>query len=162
MTKPVLCIFFLGQDFAVQGVSMKTVQGVYFCFKARPANAKLATKKAKKWKYKYCHFSQRNYQNKLERLKFYPYFEDKWRRRTFSEQLILKVWKLFIKKLKHTVHFTIRKRELCNKQPANRACSNRPGEYWPTVLAVHNASKVHSSTTSGNIPQYSPPFRLLL
>ena len=49
MTKPVLCIFFLGRDFAVQVVSMKTVlvQGVYFCFKAKPANAKLATKKEK-------------------------------------------------------------------------------------------------------------------
>ena len=40
--------FFLGQDFAVQTVSMETVQSTYFCFEAKPANSKLATKTAKK------------------------------------------------------------------------------------------------------------------
>ena len=30
--------FFLGQDFAVWTVSMETVQSVYFCFGAKPAN----------------------------------------------------------------------------------------------------------------------------
>ena len=40
--------FFLGQDFAVQTVSMETVQPVYFCFGAKPANSKFATKTAKK------------------------------------------------------------------------------------------------------------------
>ena len=34
--------FFLGQ------VSMETVQSVYFCFGAKPANSKFATKTAKK------------------------------------------------------------------------------------------------------------------
>ena len=30
--------FFLGQDFAVRAVSVETVQSVYFCFGAKPAN----------------------------------------------------------------------------------------------------------------------------
>ena len=42
--------FFLGQDFAVRTVSMETVQTVYFCFGAKPANSKFATKPAKKKK----------------------------------------------------------------------------------------------------------------
>ena len=40
--------FFLGQDFAVRTVSVETVQSVYFCFGAKPANSKFATKTAKK------------------------------------------------------------------------------------------------------------------
>ena len=40
--------FFLGQDFAVRAVSMETVQSAYFCFGAKPANSKFATKTAKK------------------------------------------------------------------------------------------------------------------
>ena len=54
MAKPVLgkslCSdwFFLGQDFAVRTISMETVQPVYFCFGAKPANSKFATKQRKK------------------------------------------------------------------------------------------------------------------
>ena len=54
MAKPVLgkslCSdwFFLGQDFAVRTVSMETVQPVYFCFGAKAANSKFATKQRKK------------------------------------------------------------------------------------------------------------------
>ena len=50
MAKPVLgkslCSdwFFLGQDFAVRTVSME----MYFCFGAKPANSKFATKTAEK------------------------------------------------------------------------------------------------------------------
>ena len=40
--------FFLCQDFAVRTVSMETVQSVYFCFGAKPANSTFATKTAKK------------------------------------------------------------------------------------------------------------------
>ena len=40
--------FFLGQDFAVRTISMETVQSAYFCFGARLANSKFATKTAKK------------------------------------------------------------------------------------------------------------------
>ena len=46
--------FFLGQDFAVRTVSMETVQSVYFCFGAKPANSTFATKTAKK-KCETCH-----------------------------------------------------------------------------------------------------------
>ena len=74
--------FFLGQDFAVRTVSMETVQPVYFCFGAKPANSKFATKTAKK-NCEYCHSSQWNYQKKLKRLKFFRNFKDGWRRRTF-------------------------------------------------------------------------------
>ena len=66
--------FFLGQDFAVRTVSTETVQPVYFCFGAKPANLKFATKTAKK-NCKYCHSSQGNYQKKLKRLKFFRNFK---------------------------------------------------------------------------------------
>jgi len=49
--------FFLGQDFAVRTVSMETVQPVYFCFGAKPANAKFATKSAGKKICEDCHSS---------------------------------------------------------------------------------------------------------
>ena len=54
MTNPVLGKslhsdwFFLGQDFAVRTVSMETVQSVFFCFAAKTANSKIATKTGKK------------------------------------------------------------------------------------------------------------------
>ena len=54
MAKPVLgkslCSdwLFLGQDFAVRTISMETVQPVYFCSGAKPANSKFATKQRKK------------------------------------------------------------------------------------------------------------------
>ena len=48
--------FFLGQDFAVRTISMETVQSVYFCFGAKPANSKFATKTVKK-KCENCHYS---------------------------------------------------------------------------------------------------------
>ena len=60
MAKPVLgkslCSdwFLLSQDFAVRTV---LVQPVYFCFGAKPANSKFATKTAKK-NCEYCHSSQ--------------------------------------------------------------------------------------------------------
>ena len=49
--------FFLGQDFAVRTVSMETVQPLYFCFGAKPAISKFATKTANK-DCEYCHSSQ--------------------------------------------------------------------------------------------------------
>jgi len=123
--------FFLGQDFAVRTVFMETVQTVYFCFGAKPAKSKFATKMAKK-KCENCHCSHWNYQQKLKRLKFFRNFKDGWRRRTFF-------------KCKPTeVHFTIRNRVPYNKLLTNRACSGRTGECWPSVVFVQ---------TSG---QYSP------
>ena len=77
--------FFLGQDFAVRTVSMETVQFVYFCFGAKPANSTFATKTAKT-KCENCHSSHWNYQQKQKRLNFFRNFE-RWmknrRRRTF-------------------------------------------------------------------------------
>ena len=40
----------LSQDFAGRTVSMETAQPVYFCFAAKPADSKFATKTAKKKK----------------------------------------------------------------------------------------------------------------
>ena len=51
--------FFLGQDFAVRTVSMETVQSVYFCFEAKPANSKFATKTAKKKRWTFLSASHR-------------------------------------------------------------------------------------------------------
>ena len=54
MAKPVLGKsvssdwFFLGRDFAVRTFSMETVQAVYFCFGAKPANSNLQPKQRKK------------------------------------------------------------------------------------------------------------------
>ena len=42
--------FFLSQDFEVQTISMEMVQPMNFCFGAKPANSKFATKTAKKKK----------------------------------------------------------------------------------------------------------------
>ena len=133
--------FFLGQDFAVQSVSMETVQSVYFCFGAKPANSTFATKTAEK-KGENCHSSHRNYQQKLKRLTFFPNFKDGWRRRTF------------VKCKPPEVHFTIRNRVPYNKLLTNRACSGCSGEYWPLVVFVLTTlCLVHIVTTSG---QYSP------
>ena len=76
MAKPVLgksvrsYWFLLGRDSTVRIISMETVQDVYFCFGAKPANSKFATTTAKK-KCGHCHSSSRDYQKKLKRLKFY-------------------------------------------------------------------------------------------
>ena len=72
--------FFFSRGFAV------CTQAVYFCFGAKPANSKFATKTVKK-KGEYCHSPSQNYQKKLKRLKFYGDFKDGWRRRTFSERV---------------------------------------------------------------------------
>jgi len=116
--------FFLGQDFAIRTVSMGTVQSVYFCFGAKPANSTFATKTAKK---KNCHSSHWNYQQKLKRLKFFRNFKDRWRRRTF------------FKCKPPEVHFTIRNRVPYNKLPTNLACLGRTGEYWPSVVFVRTS-----------------------
>ena len=76
MAKPVLgkslCSdwFFLGQDFAVRTISMETVQPVYFCFGAKPANSNLQQNSEKKCEY--CHSSP----EEAKRLKFFRNFKD--------------------------------------------------------------------------------------
>ena len=102
--------FFRGQDFAVRTVSMETVQFVYFCFGAKPANSIFATKTAKK-NCENCHSSHWNYQQKLKRLNFFRNFKDGWRRRTF------------FKCKPPEVNFTIRNRVPYNKLLTNRASS---------------------------------------
>ena len=133
-------LFFLGQDFAVRTVSMKTVQSVYFCFEA--GKFKICNKDSEKKKCENCHSSHWNYQQKPKRLKFFRNFKDGWRRRTF------------FKCKPSEVHFTIRKRVPYNKLLTNRACSGRTGEYWPSVVFVRTSLRsVRTVTTSG---QYYP------
>ena len=128
--------FFLGQDCAVRTVSMQTVQLVYFCLGAKPANSKFTTKTAKtKKNCECCHSSQWNYQKKLQRLKFVRNFKDGWRRRTFSKRVLLS-WRSgnFWCKNWNRHH-----RVPYNNQLTNPACSGRTGEYWPSVVAVRTS-----------------------
>ena len=120
---------------------METVQSVYFCFGAKPANSTFATKTAKK-KCENCHSSHWNYQQRLKVLKFFRNFKDGWRRRSF------------FKCKPPEVHFTIRNTVPYNKLLTNQACSGRTGEYWPSVVFVRTSlCSVCTVTTSG---QYSP------
>ena len=126
--------FFLGQDFAVRTVSMETVQSVYFCFGAKPANSKFTTKAAKLFTLKLS--------TEAKKTEIFPKFQRWRRRRTFS------------KCKPREVHFTIRNRVRYNKLLTNRACSGRTGEYWPSVVFVRTSLHlVRTFTTSG---QYSP------
>ena len=134
--------FFLGQDFAVRTVSMETVQFVYFCFGAKPANSTFATKTAKK-KCENCRSSHWNYQQKLKRLKFFRCLE-------MDEE---------------DKHFLSARHRKCillsgtechnyNKLLTNWACSGRTGEYWSSVVFVQTSLRwVRTVTTSS---QYSP------
>ena len=113
---------------------------MYFCFEARPANSKFATKTAEK-KCECCHSSHLNYQKRLKRLQFFRNFRDGWRRQTFlsasHRKCIL---------LSETVPY--------NKHRTNPACSSRTVEYWPWVVFVRNSLRsVRTVTTS---LQYSP------
>ena len=84
MAKPVLGKsvfsdwFFLGQD---RTVFMKAV---YFCFGKKAGKLKICNQNSEKKKLRNCHSSQRNYQKKLKRLKFYRNFE-----RSFSKRVLL-------------------------------------------------------------------------
>ena len=133
--------FFLSQDFAVWTVSMETVQSVYFCLGAKPANSKFATKTAKK-KCENCHSSHWNYQQKLKRLKFFRYFKHGWRRRTF------------FKCNPPEAHFTIRNRVPYNKLLTNWVYSGRTGEYWPSIVFVQISLRSVLTVTTSD--QYSP------
>ena len=61
---------------------MKIVQAVYF-LSSKAGKFKNLDQNSEK-KSEYCHFSQRNHQKKLKRLKFYRDFKDVWKRRTQS------------------------------------------------------------------------------
>ena len=77
MAKPVLsksvCSdwFFLGRDFAVRTVSMKTVQGSKPCIFVLEQSRQIQNLQPKqRKKCEYCHSSSRNHQKKLKTLKF--------------------------------------------------------------------------------------------
>ena len=106
--------FFVGHDFAVRTISMETVQSVYFCSGAKPANSEFATKTAKK-KCENCHSSHWNYKQKLKR--YFRNFKDGWRRRTFFNSK------------PPEVHFTFRNRVPYNKLLTNWACCTVLGPY---------------------------------
>ena len=132
MAKPVLgkslCSdwFFPGQNFAVLAVSMATVQSVYFCFGARPANSKFATKTAKK-KVRILSFFTLKLPEEAEKIEIFPKFQ-RWMKKTN-----------IFKCKPPEVHFTIRNRVPYNKQLTNLACSSRTVEYWLSVVFVRTS-----------------------
>ena len=79
--------FFFSRGFAV------CTQAVYFCFGAKPANSKFATKTVKK-KCEYCHSPSQNYQKKLKRLNFTEISKmDEEEEHSLSEfRIILNIW----------------------------------------------------------------------
>ena len=134
--------FFLGQDFAVRTVSMETVQSVYFCFGAKPANSTFATKTAKK-KCENFHSSHWNYQQKLKRLKFFQISkmdeEDEHFLSATHRKCILQSGTDC-----HIINYLLTK----------LARAIITGEYWPSVVFVRTSLRsVRTVTTSG---QYSP------
>ena len=117
--------FFLSQDFAVRTVSMETVQSVYFCFGAKPANSNLQPKQRRRKKCEYCHSSHWNYQKKPKRLKFFQNFKAGYKRR----RTVLSA--------SHRKCILLSETECqYNKQLTNRACLGHTGEFWPSVVAV--------------------------
>ena len=86
--------FFLGQDFSVQTVSRETVQPVYFCFRAKPAISKFATKTAKK----ILSFFTVKLPEEAKKIEIFPKFH-RWMKETNILQasfIILKIWKLLM------------------------------------------------------------------
>ena len=73
--------FFLGQDFAVRTISMETVQPVYFCFGAKPANSKFATKRATKKKLWILSFFTVKLQEEAWKIEIFPKFQ-RWIKKT--------------------------------------------------------------------------------
>ena len=126
--------FFLCNDFAVQTVSMETVQSVDVCLGAKPANSKanstFATKTVKK-KVWILSFFTLKLPEEAEKIEIFPKFQ-RWMKKTN-----------IFKCKPPEVHFTIRSRVSYNKLLTNLAFSTHTREYWPSVAV----------TTSG---QYSP------
>ena len=103
MAKPVLgkslCSdwFFLGQDFAERTVSNPCI----FVLGYKGGKLKICNQNSEK-NCEYCYSSQRNYQKKLKRLKFFPNFQ-RWMKKTNILQasfIILKICKRLMQKLK--------------------------------------------------------------
>ena len=80
---------------------METVQPVYFCFGAKPANSKFATKSAKK-KTVLLSFFTVKLPEKAKKIEIFPKFQ-RWTKKTNILQacfIIPKIWKLLMQKLK--------------------------------------------------------------
>ena len=129
--------FFLRQDFAVWTISMETVQPVQFCYGAKPAKSKFATKTAKKSVNTVLSFFTLKLPEEAEKIEIFPKFQ-RWMKKTNS-----------FKCKPLAVHFTIRNRVPYNKLLTNLAFSSCTGEYWPSADFV----RFRTITTSG---QYSP------
>ena len=104
-------------------VSMETVQSVYFCSEAKPANSNLATKTAKK-KVWILSFFTLKVPEEAKKIEIFLKFQ-RWMEKTNM-----------FKCKPSEVHFTIRNRVPYNKQLTNLACSSRTVEYWPSVIFV--------------------------
>ena len=83
---------------------METVQAVYFCFGAKPANSNFVTKTAT-WKMWILSFFIAKLPEKLKRLKFYLFTEiskmdDEDKHSPSEVNIILNIWKLLMQKLK--------------------------------------------------------------
>ena len=84
--------FFLGQDFAVRTISMETLQPVYFCLGAKPANSKFASKRKKLW---ILSFFTVKLPEEAKKIEIFPKFQ-RWMKKMNILQasfIILKVWK---------------------------------------------------------------------
>ena len=130
--------FFLSQDFAVRTVS---IQSAYFCFEAKPANSKFATKAAKK-KVWILSFFTLKLPEEAKKIEIFPKVQ-RWMEKTN-----------IFKRRPPEVHFTIRNRVPYSKQLTNLACSSRTVEYWPSVVFVRTS--LHSLHTVTISVQYSP------
>ena len=88
--------FFLGRDFAVRNA----VQAMYFCFGAKPANSKFATKTVKKmW---ILLFFTAKSAEKAKKIEILTTFQ-RWMKKTnilWASFIILNIWKLLMRKLK--------------------------------------------------------------
>ena len=127
---------FHGHDFSVWTVSMEMVQSLYFCFEAKPANSKFATKTVKK-KVWITSFFALKLSEEAKKVEIFPKFQ-RYKEKT-------KIFKCKPPEL----HYTIRNRVPYNKLLTNLACSSRTGEYWPCAWFVLPKPR-------SNIPQYGP------
>ena len=117
------------------------VQSVYFCFGAKSANSKFATKTAKK-KVWILSFFTLKLPEEAKKIEIFPKFQ-RWMEKTN-----------IFKCRPPEVHFTIRNWVAFNKQLSNLACLSRTREYRPSVLFIRiSLRSVHTVKTSG---QHSP------
>ena len=128
--------------------SMETVQSVYFCFGAKPANSKICNQDSEKKSMKIVILHIETAEAK--RLKFFRNFKDGWRRQTFFKCKPLEVHLLSGTEC-HIMNYLLT--ELARAVPGNispQSFSHRP-RCTRSVLSQPRA----------NIPQYGPRTRLV-